>query len=133
MPSRPTSRARSFARILLATAYWGLVAVAADADGPARNLPFEVVHQAPAPLVAPVGTDPAQVTVQLPSVPARDGQALCLRFRALYPVKEFGARLADYYLRIEMNGQTVGAYMPDGSDRLLNRGRLSHDESGRYP
>jgi hypothetical protein len=98
-----------------------------------QKLPWETVYQADGPLVFPVGSDPVQRTVSLPSVPAQEAKTLCIRFRALYPVQEFAVKLADYYVKIEINGKVVGGYTTDGSERLLNRRGKFHIDSGQYP
>ncbi len=119
--------------VLFATACQAQDVSAVSAGSLARKLRLETIYQAKDALVFPVGSEPVQRTANLPSFPAQEGKTLCIRFRALYPVEKFTAKLADYYLKIEMNGRAVGAYMPDGSDRLLNRGRRFHDDAGQYP
>ena len=99
----------------------------------AEQLPMEVVYQAKAPIVIAVSSTASQVAMELPSAPARPGKVLCLRFRALYPVDNYVRQLANYYLKIEVNGKTLDGLMPDESDRLLNRGRIVHNIDGRFP
>lgn len=133
MDSRVNTR-RSFTLIALA---FGSIILAASprpaTASVAEKLPIEVIYQAKAPIVIPVSGKVGHATVDLPTVPKVPGKVLVVRFKAFYPVEKYIDKLADYYLKIDVNGKTLGASLPDEADRVLNRSKLSRDASGEHP
>lgn len=98
----------------------------------AQKLQMETIYKAKAPIVIPITADEGKATVDFPSIPAQDGKIPFIRFRALCPVKDYQDRLADAYLKIEVNGKVLGETMPDDSYRLLNRGTRVHNSDGWF-
>jgi hypothetical protein len=97
---------------------------------------MEVIYKAPQPIVLPVTATTGHATLDMPSAPKKPGKILCIRFRALYPLDsavDHIPQLAQYYLRISVNGKQIGAQMPDEADRLLNRGKVAHNDDGDFP
>lgn len=85
----------------------------------AQKLPLADVSQIKTAASIPVTTESGKATVEFPAASVHDGKVLCLRFKAklLTPTPAGWGP----YTKIELNGKPVGAYMSDGSDRLLNR------------
>ena len=113
-----------------------LVSAASAAGSLAEKLPMEVIYKAPQPVVMPVSAATGHATLEMPSAPKKPGKVLCIRFRALYPLDDkvdHIQQLAYYYLKMEVNGKEIGAQMPDEADRLLNRGKLGHNEDSIFP
>jgi hypothetical protein len=108
----------------------------ANAAGVGEKLPMEVIYKAPQPIVIPVTNAPGHASVEMPSAPRKAGKILCVRFRAFYaldPTVDHIGQLANYYLKMEVNGKAVDGSMPDEADRLLNRGKKVENSDGKYP
>jgi hypothetical protein len=110
-----------------------LLGVAASAISAAQSiaekLPMEVLYQAKDPISIPVSAKPEHVSVEMPTAQAEPGKVLCIRFKGYYPVDTPPAHWADYYLKMEVNGKTLGASLADESERVLNR----PNKQGGYP
>jgi hypothetical protein len=81
-------------------------------------------------LTIPVTSEPGKAALEFPAVPAHEGKVLCLKFKAFLATEKpagWGA-----YLGISLNGTPVGAAMPDGSERLVNRPGAMDSSEGKH-
>ena len=98
------------------------LAVSASAAGIAESMSLTPVFDAKSPLVIPVSGKPGTAEIGFPAVRKQGNQTLCVRFRAfLMTPKPSGW---NPYLRLALNGKPITSVMPDGAERLLNRGEL---------
>ncbi|HEY3298126.1 MAG TPA: hypothetical protein VGK34_05660, partial [Armatimonadota bacterium] len=92
-----------------------------SADSIAQTLPMTAVFQQKEPIVIPVTAQSGKAEIDFPAPMVDKQGALCIKFRAFLNAPEPGGW--SHYLKITLNGKTLGPEMPDGSSRLLNRGR----------
>jgi len=100
----------------------GLSSVGGFCAGIAESLLFAPVFEAKSPVVIPVAAKPGESAIEFLAVRKQVNQALCVRFRAFLMMPSPGGW--NPYLRLTLNGKTVAPTMPDGSERLLNRGQV---------
>lgn len=91
------------------------------AVGIAETLPMKTVFEQKQQISIPITPDPGKATVNFAAPLAQKGGVLCIKFRAF--MNTTVPEPCGNYLRFTLNGIPLGADMPDGTDRLLNRGR----------
>ena len=88
----------------------------------AKTIPFKVTFEQSEPIIIPAAPLPAQAELNFPAPLADKQGVLCIKFRAYLNTNVPNGWAT--CLRFKLNDKSVAGVMPDGSERLLNRGRM---------
>lgn len=87
------------------------------------------IYAAKDKIVVPVGKAATTHTLDIPTIDRRDGQRVCMRFKAYLESPAPGGW--NPYLTIAINDRPLGPELSSGEDRLINRGQSCETKNGR--
>lgn len=109
--------------LVLISAFLSLITIAGwnpvRAASIAETLPFTAAFHQQDQIAIPVTSRPGSAAVDFAAPMAEKQGILCVKFRAFLNMDSAGGW--GNYLRLNLNGKPLGANMPDGSERLINR------------